>query len=92
MGMSTHVVGIIAFDKESLKMKAAYDACRAAGVPVPREVERYFGGVCFGEDGSEIDLPAGTVQPWSIDSREGFEVEVAKIPKGVTKIRFYNAW
>lgn len=44
MGMSTHVVGFIPPDEKWQKMKAVWDACRAAGVEVPEDVCDFFEG------------------------------------------------
>ena len=41
--------------------------------------------------GREIDIsPALT--PWGADMREGFEIEIAKLPPNVKIIRFFNSW
>jgi len=29
---------------------------------------------------------------WSNNSGQGFEIELANLPKGVTKLRFYNSY
>lgn len=57
MTMSTHVLGIAEPDEKWGKMKAAYDACLAADVPVPPEIEDYFDGEPEeGEDEAERDV------------------------------------
>lgn len=91
MSMSTHVVGFVPPDERWAKMKAVWDASRAAGVEVPREVERFFGGEAPDDNGREVELP---VMPWhdAHGGREGYELDVALIPKEVRVIRFYNSW
>lgn len=42
MGMSTRVYGIILPDEKWKKMKSVYDACRAAGINPPLEVEEFL--------------------------------------------------
>lgn len=87
--MSTHVVGFRAPDEEWTKMKAIWDACEVAKVSVPEEVERYFGGESPDPSGVEIEIEA---HEWSNEYAEGYEINVADIPKGLTSIRFYNSW
>lgn len=93
MSMSSDVYGIKAPDANWLKMKQVYDACRAAGVGVPEEVMDFF-------DDEEPD-PAGVtirlgdhvaVRNYSDEGRRGFAVELAKLPKDLTHLRFVNSW
>ncbi len=93
MGMSTHVAGIVPPDDDWRKKKAAYDACKAAGVPVPREVLAFFDDVAPDPAGViiELDRKPG-VEAWSGDSASGFEVDLSKLPPHVKFLRFYNAW
>jgi hypothetical protein len=89
MGMSTHVIGFAPADEKWRAMKAIWDSCRAAEIPVPSEVEKFFNYEEPDERGVEVELPS---TKWSDDFREGFEVEVSKIPAHVKVIRFYNSW
>ena len=89
--MSTHIVGFKAPDEKWKAMKAIWDACENAGIDVPGEVEKYFGGEPPDERGVEVDLDEDALE-WSDDSCSGYEIDVKKIPKDVTHIRFYNAW
>lgn len=96
MGMSTHVVGFRAVNDEWRRMKAVWDACRAARVPVPSEVSLFFGGSEPDPAGAEVDqaglVRCGAVRKWTEEGRSGFEVLVDKLPPGVTVVRVYNAW
>ena len=89
MGMSTHVTGYAPPDETWQKMKAAWDACQAAGVPVPAEVEGFFGGEAPDPAGVEVELP---LREYSDGDRAGYELDVAAIPPQVTVIRFWNSW
>lgn len=90
MGMSTHVVGFVPPDDKWKAMKAVYDACAAAGVPVPREVDKFFDGVAPDPAGVEIEL---LVREWRDEyTSEGFELDVESIPPHVRTIRFFNSW
>jgi hypothetical protein len=89
MSMSTYVRGIVPPDETWQKMKAVWETCEAAGIPVPGEVERFFGG--------EKPDPAGVVikievRPYKADMEEGFEVDLAALPPHVKTIRFWNRW
>lgn len=94
MGMSTHVEGFKAPDAKWKQMKTVWDACRAAEIGVPEEVDDYFEGEDPDHFGVTVEIE-GTecCKEWSDEyNRVGFEVELKKIPKGVTHIRFYNSW
>lgn len=97
MGMSTHVVAFKPPGEKWQQMKAVWDACRAAGVEVPDEVERYFeydGPDPVGVEVKRADLiNSGALYDWNDGPHaSGYEVDVTKLPKDVTVIRFYNSW
>jgi len=93
MGMSTHVVGFKPADEKWKAMKAIWDACVAAKVAPPAEVDRFFGGVMPDPAGVEVDQRALTgLREWRNDYAEGYEVDVKQLPPDVTVIRFYNSW
>lgn len=87
MSLSYSIVGIATPTPEYKKMKAAYDACMAAKVPVPEEVWDFFDGEIPGDDGMEVDIEH---KEWSDDKREqwGYELEIKDIPVACTRIRF----
>lgn len=89
MSMSTHVIGIMPPDEKFRKMKAAWDACEAAGIEPPGEVEDFFGGERPDTDGAAVDLKG---REWSNDHQQGVEIDIADLPPGVKTIRFYNSW
>ena len=89
MSMSTHVIGFAPPDDEWKKMKAVWDACDNAGLPIPRKVEEFFGGDPPDDAGVEVKL---MVEEWRDEGREGYEVNLDKVPKHVKRIRFYNTW
>lgn len=91
MGMSTHVVGYTPPDARWQAMADLYDACKKAKVEVPEEVMAFFNYGPPDSAGVEVDLRK-VVTVWKDDYREGFELEVAKIPSSVKTIRFYNSW
>lgn len=92
MGMSTHIIGFKPPDEQWLKMKAVWDSCRAAGLPVPREVERFFNDEAPDEQGVIVALKSPAVREWANDFAAGFEVEIAKLDPTIKIIRFYSSW
>lgn len=101
MGMSTHIAAFIPdTDADFKKYKAIALVCMEAKVSLPAEVSNYFNvrhnpypGM-FDEKLS-VELVNGTHYTEyndSENSESGFEVDLTKLPKGVTKLRFYNSW
>ena len=67
------------------------------GKKLPKETAEYFGSNTAYEglldEKLEIELKEGVhYEDWSDESSQGFEVDLTKLPKGVTKLRFYNNW
>lgn len=92
MSMSTHIKGFRPADEAWKKMKAAWESCEAANVPVPREIEKFFGDEPPGnKPGIEVDL-GKAVTPYREEGVDGFEVDINKLPKGITIVRFFNAY
>lgn len=91
MSMSTHVVAFRPADEKWKQMKTVYDACRKAGVPTPEEVDDFFNGETPDENGVEVNIEQAK-QEWRDYSREGFEIDISKLPKDIKIIRFYNSW
>lgn len=92
MGMSTHVVGYRPQDEKWHQMKAAWNACKNAGITVPRDVESFFND----EDpntlpGLEVDI-RDAVEEWDDRYRQGYQVDLAALPKDVKFLRFYNSY
>lgn len=94
MSMSTWIEAFKPPGEKWARMRAVWDACMEAGVEVPPEVDGYFEGMAPDPAGVEIqdfrNSPA--VSGWKDGMRQGFEVDVTKLPKDVTVIRFYNSW
>lgn len=89
MSMSTHVVGFRPPDKLWLQMKEVWDACVAANILHPPEVESFFDGEPPDPSGVHVEIDA---TEWRDDMREGYEVDVRSLPEHVYVIRFYNSW
>jgi hypothetical protein len=94
MSMSTHVIGFRPADEKWKKMKAVWDTCKQAGIEPPDEVDDFFGGSPPDDAGVEVDLEDyECCSNWNDNiSREGFEINLDKLPKGIKIIRFYNSY
>jgi len=96
--MHSYVKGVKPADAKYKKMLAIYEQCREAQVSLPKEVAEFFNG----EDGDAPDPKGvvvslrvtkdGPVQEYHDDMREGFDVDITKLPKDVTIIRFVNSY
>lgn len=91
MGMSTHVKGFRPPDDTWVQMKAIWDACESAGVEVPQKVCDFFNGETPDDTGMEIDIDVASSE-WRDEYREGIEIDLSKLPKGLKVIRFYNSY
>lgn len=90
--MSTHIVGLVPDnDPTYLKHKKIAEACLEADVSFPIETKKYFRWESEEaiKEKLEVKIPS---HEWFEDMSEGFEIVISEIPKGVTKIRFYNSW
>lgn len=94
MGMSTHVTGYRKTDDKWNAYKRVWIACEVAGILPPEEVSGYFDG----EDprslaGIEVNIDEA-VTPYQDNAaaRNGFEVDLTKLPADVRYLRFFNAW
>ncbi len=94
MDVNLRVVGIRPPDETWKKMKAVFDACVAARVPVPKEVEQFFNhktpdalGVVVEHKNLEL---AGVLKAVGGDMWEGYEIDLSKLPDDVKVLRVAN--
>jgi hypothetical protein len=105
MGYDAHVcvIGIRPPDDEWKKMKAAWDACEAAGIGKPDKLWEFFGDDGPHEEGLKVKLPIQKVatddETISIGVRNGHEqcyylVAVDDIPEKISHIKVWlsNSW
>ena len=94
MSMSTTVIGVKPKDEKWNKMQDAYNACKSAGIEVPEEVEEFFDYNDPNEmDGLEVDMDEHeAVEGYFDDGREGYTIEIAKLPKDIKYIRVVNCY
>lgn len=93
MSMSMRIYGYRQPDDKWKKMYRAHEACKAAGVRVPAEVEEFFREGVPETEEIEVDLSKSPgVEEYSADMQEGWEVELEDLPKNIKKIRFVNSY
>jgi len=102
--MSTHIKAFTPDnDPEYIKHKKVLLACIEAEISLPEETAKYFnceykeqvdaGDEYLLEERLEIELKLGEhYKKWQDIDSAGFEININDIPKGVTKLRFYNNW
>lgn len=91
MSISTHIVGFRAPDDQWMKHVAVWEACKAAGVPIPAPTSEFFNWEDpTNKEGMEIDISAA-VEDYHGEYSQGFQVDITKLPKDVHYIRFYNS-
>jgi hypothetical protein len=97
MSMSMTVIGFRPADDKWRKMKSVYEACEASGVETPDEVLEFFNYQPPQENGAVVqltDFPENheCCAEWSADMEKGYEIDLSKLPKELTHIRFYCSW
>jgi hypothetical protein len=83
-----------------LKMKSVWDACVSAEIAAPREVQDFFQGESPDDKGVTVDFGSDLspkaefgVTKWRDEfTSDGFEIELAKLPKDVKILRFVCSW
>lgn len=96
MSLSTHVSGIKPADEKFKQMKAVWDACIAARVKIPEDVNKFFGGEDPDEHGVVVSSKELTDAIIPLSSQQfqtkGFIVDIRLLPPDVKLIKFENSW
>jgi len=100
MSMRTYVTLYRPVDDKWRNMQRVWAACNDAGLAVPLEVDVFFNGrPPDGVEGVEVACVTQnetTWPPWvtrfEIDMKDGYDVDVTKLPKDVKIIRFTNSY
>lgn len=93
MSMSIVIHGFAPPDEKWQQMKAVYDACQGANIPVPRTVEQFFNDETPDAAGVQIDLARQcpeAVRKWNTKYGMGYEVDLDKLPPHIKMIRFFT--
>lgn len=92
MSMSTYIQVLKPKTKEYEKKLNIYKSCKELNISVPQEILDFFDGeVC--EEGIITEIPKEAMREYADDCcREFFEVDLKKLPKNATMIRFVNSY
>lgn len=94
MGMSTFVKGYRDPNGIYEKHVRVLEACREAGISLPKETALFFN--CDHPDDVDpsealrVKVPYKEVNPY--DAAEGYEITLSELPKDVSRIVFINSW
>lgn len=92
MSMSTSIVGFRPPDEQWEKMKRVYESCVAAGVQIPADVDKFFDYDPPGtRPGAEVDIEPAVTR-FNEQYRDGFQIDLSKLPKDVRFIRVVNSY
>ncbi len=100
MSSSLHVVGFKPPDDKWRKMKAVYDACKKAGICAPITVTEFFAAEEPDDAGVTVEMATdysdrnrhASVTEYRANMVNGFDVDLSKLPKDVTIVRFYVSY
>lgn len=98
MSMSMHCEAVKPANADYKKKAAAYHACVAANVPIPKELSEFFGDEEPDDTGTTIHLGYDmrtdhpSCEKWQDSSRSGFQVDITKLPAGTRYVRFYCSY
>jgi hypothetical protein len=74
-------------------MKAVYDACMAANTELPKEVDDFFGFDPPDDAGVKVEIKEhACCKEYEDEGSTGYEIDVTKLPKDVTILRFRYSW
>lgn len=94
MGACMHVQGIKpSTNPDWQKMKHVRDACVAAGIDIPAEVDEYFDY----KEPHALGVVVNLEEQLGVDRMreeylDGFEVDLKKLPKDITVIRIFISY
>lgn len=91
MSMSIYVQGLKPITEDYLKRLQIYESCRELKISPPEEIRRYFEydtEPC--DEGIIVSLNKDAVSEGTDAKycREYYDVDLSKLPEGVTKVRF----
>jgi len=92
MSQFTYIIGIKPPDEKWKKMKAIWDSCKAAKIAPPIEVWEFFNEYEPNEKGVEVRLNDECCKEHTAYAENGFIVDLTKLPKDVTFLKFVNSY
>lgn len=100
MGMNMYAYAVKPADEEYQKKATAYRALEAAGLNIPRELEAFFDWNGPDPTGTTVRLGEGPpaksdhecCERFHDDGRDGFQIDITKLPEGTRYVRVYCSW
>lgn len=93
MSMSTYVQGLMEKDDKYMKMESILLQCKELKIKPPQEVEEYFELIEeYCSRGIITSIPIYSVEHYTEDTDDIWEVDLSLIPKDITKLRFVNSY
>ena len=90
MSISTHFVAFRPPDEKWQRMKEVYDACKKAGINIPKEVGEFFEYENPDPNGVQVDIEQA-VEDWNDGDMYGYEIDLSKLPDNTRYVRvFYS--
>jgi hypothetical protein len=94
--MSTFIYGIKPVDDKYKKMKNIHDACREAGVCIPKEVTDFFEDGEPDCNGIKVELfiaeATESVREFRTDEGEGWYIDINKLPSDIKMIKILQTY
>ena len=91
MIMNTYVSGFVLPNERWKEMKAIWDDCAAARINAPPEVYEFFEGEPPTVAGQKVDIDDAS-SLYVTEVGEGLSIDLSKVPKEVTHIKFIAAY
>lgn len=93
MGIDRRYIGYKPPDDRFKEMLAVYEACEAAGVDLPKEVDDFFEGGEPDELGVEVDLQyLECCTTGYDDDARGITINLEELPEDIKVIRIYDSF
>lgn len=94
MSMYSYVEGFIPPDQKFNEMMEIWNVCERVGVTIPKEVMDFFGHTSPDPSGMVVRLDLGhpAIRRYNQEMRDGFEVDLTKLPEHIKTIRFVNSY
>jgi len=104
MGASSNIIGVRDLRQDFDRKWDALQSCKKAGVLFPKELQKYFDldgdedrvleeKELYEREKLTFSLEGKPgVKTWDAEMEDGFEVDLKKLPKDITKIRFYTSY
>ena len=89
MSISYGVKGLKPITEDYKKRLEIYKSCRELNISLPEEIRKYFeydGEPC--DEGIVVHLKKDVVSNGATDYSTYYDVDLSKLPDGVTKVRF----